>query len=143
MNLKNLFFNKPEVIQTRKRLFISFAMKDKEYRTFLVNQARIKHSPFDFVDMSVKTPWKQDEWKKRCRTKIKRCHGVIVLLSKNSYHASGLRFEAKCADEENIPMIGMQIFRKESKQGCILPELENRDVVSWSWENLKNFVSSL
>lgn len=40
--------------ETRKRVFISFAIEDVEYRDYLVDQARKKHSPFDFIDMSVK-----------------------------------------------------------------------------------------
>ena len=39
---------------TRKRVFISFAIEDIQYRDYLVDQARKKHSPFDFIDMSVK-----------------------------------------------------------------------------------------
>lgn len=40
--------------ETRKRVFISFAIEDVQYRDYLVDQARKKHSPFDFIDMSVK-----------------------------------------------------------------------------------------
>ncbi len=39
---------------SRKRVFIAFAAEDKNYRDFLVGQARNENSPFDFVDMSVK-----------------------------------------------------------------------------------------
>jgi len=39
-----------------KRIFISFAIEDKELRTFLVGQARNENSPFEFTDMSVKEP---------------------------------------------------------------------------------------
>lgn len=52
------------------------------------------------MDMSAKSPWKQSEWKKKCRTKIKRSDGVIVLLSENIWHAGGARWEIKCAREE-------------------------------------------
>lgn len=62
----------------RKRVFISFAIEDVIYRDHLVDQARKKHSPFDFIDMSVKKEWNQNEWKDRCRTKIKRCDGVSL-----------------------------------------------------------------
>ncbi len=39
---------------SQKNVFISFAFEDIEYRDHLVDQARKKHSPFDFIDMSVK-----------------------------------------------------------------------------------------
>jgi hypothetical protein len=35
----------------RKRIFISFAIEDIQYRDYLVKQARSEHSPFDFIDM--------------------------------------------------------------------------------------------
>ena len=63
------------------RLFISFAKEDENYRNHLVDQARNHRSPFEFIDMSVKNPWPESIWKERCRTKIKGCDGVIVLLS--------------------------------------------------------------
>ena len=43
--------DKPE---RRKKIFISFSMKDVEYRNHLVNQAKNKKSPFEFLDYSVK-----------------------------------------------------------------------------------------
>jgi hypothetical protein len=75
-------WNRRNKKETRKRVFISFAIEDVEYRDYLVDQARKKHSPFDFIDMSVKQKWNETEWKKKCSTKIKRCDGVIALLSK-------------------------------------------------------------
>lgn len=141
--LKWLFGEQKKKKESNKRIFISFAIEDEQYRNYLVQQAKSTKSPFYFVDMSVKKPWKENEWKKRCRTKIKRCHGVIVLLSKNTYHASGVRFEMKCANEEKKQIIGMQIFKNQKKQGSIPPELKGKDVISWSFQNLENFIKSL
>jgi len=56
--------------ERRKRIFVSFAIEDIEYRDHLVSQARKENSPFDFIDMSVKKSWKQEEWKRKCRSKI-------------------------------------------------------------------------
>lgn len=127
--------------ETRKRVFISFAIEDIEYRDYLVDQARKKHSPFDFIDMSVKKEWKQDEWQRKCRTKIKRCDGVIALLSKNTHKASGARWEMKCAKEEKIKIIGMHI--KKNDRGAIPPELKGEKIILWSWYNLEKFIKSL
>lgn len=67
-----------------KRVFISFAIEDKIYRDYLVQQSKSSKSPFTFIDMSVKKKWNEDEWKTKCRTKIRNCHGVIALLSKKN-----------------------------------------------------------
>ena len=129
-----LFGTEEKKKETRKRVFISFAIEDETYRNHLVNQARSEKSPFDFVDMSVKQPWDELEWKKRCRTKIKRCDGMIVLLSKKTWHSSGVRREIKCAKEEGIPVIGMHI--KKNDKGAIPPELRENKTIIWSWDNL-------
>jgi hypothetical protein len=123
-----------------KKMFISFAIEDEEYRDHLVTQARNKRSPFDFIDMSVKEPY-LSEWKTKCRTKIKSCDGMIVLLSKNTWHSSGARWEIKCASEEKIPIVGMHI--KKSDKSAIPPELKGNKIINWSWDNLAKVINSI
>jgi hypothetical protein len=64
MGIFDFLFGKEE--PRRKRIFINFAIEDIEYRNYLVEQAKKENSPFDFIDMSAKKAWKQNEWKKRC-----------------------------------------------------------------------------
>ena len=121
-------------LDNRKHVFISFSIEDRKYRDWLVKQAGLERSPFDFVDRSVKNPWKT-EWKSKCRSKIKRCDCLIILLSKNTWHSSGVRWEIKCAHEERIPVIGMHI--KKRNKGAIPFELKGCKIIEWSWNNLK------
>ena len=136
-----LFGNNDSKIETRKRVFISFAIEDVKYRDYLVEQARKNNSPFDFIDMSVKKKWNENEWKQKCRTKIKRSHGVIALLSKNTHKAGGARWEIKCAREEGVKLIGMHI--KKNDKGAVPPELKGKRVIEWNWENLEKFINQL
>jgi len=124
-----------------KRIFISFAIEDKTYRDFLVGQAKNEKSPFEFVDMSVKEPW-DNNWKTRCRTKIKGCDGVIALVSKNTAKASGQLWEIKCAKEESIRMRGMYT-NSQDKPTTLPKELDGVHIMNWTWENIKNFIESL
>jgi hypothetical protein len=122
-----------------KRIFISFAIEDKKYRNFLVAQSKLEKSPFEFIDMSVKEPWKSD-WKDKCRTKIKGCHGVIGLISNNTPDASGELFELECSYEEDIPVMLMYI----NNDRPVLPSfLSNRRINIWGWDNLKSFITKL
>jgi nucleoside 2-deoxyribosyltransferase len=140
--LKALFEDEEESNkEIKKRIFISFAIEDEQYRDFLVAQAKNERSPFTFVDMSVKQPWDEKIWKQKCRTKIKSCDGMIVLLSKNTWHSSGTRWEIKCAKEEGIPVIGMHI--KKNDQGSIPPELKGKKIIIWSWDNLANVIKKI
>lgn len=90
-----------------KRIFISFAIEDSNLRDLLVGQSKNDNCPFDFVDMSVKEPW-DSNWKEKCRTKIKRCDGIIAIITKNTKKASGQLWEIKCAKEEKIPPEGAE-----------------------------------
>jgi len=125
---------------TKNRIFIAFAAEDANARTMLVGQAKNEDSPFEFVDMSVKEPW-DEQWKSRCRSKIKGCDGVIALLSKKTMQADGARWEMKCANEEKIPMIGVHI-NKDAK-GEVPPELKGKKVIEWTWPGIATFIDSL
>jgi len=122
-----------------KRIFIAFAIEDKTYRDFLVGQAKNDKSPFEFVDMSVKTPWETD-WESKCRTKIKGCDGMIALISKSTSSATGELFEIKTAGEEKVPVMLMYT----STDRPTLPySLSGRLVNVWSWDNIKSFINRL
>ena len=124
-----------------ERMFISFAVPEDNYaRDFLVQQARDNRSPFEFVDMSVKEPW-SNSWKTRCRTKIKGCDGVIALISKHTRNADGAKWEMWCANDENIPMLGVHIHKDD--KGEIPPHLNGKRVIIWSWQGIANFVKGL
>ena len=124
-----------------KKIFISFSMKDEKYRNYLVNQSKEEHSPFRFIDMSVKKPWAEEKWKIECKKRIISCDAIIVLLSKNTWHSSGTRWEIKCAKKEGIPIYGMHI--KKKNRGAIPTELEGSEIINWSWKNLENVIDSV
>ncbi|GGA34473.1 hypothetical protein [Paenibacillus physcomitrellae] len=124
-----------------KRIFISFAIEDKNLRDFLVGQARNEHSPFEFVDMSVKEPW-DSAWKTKCRTKIKGCDGVLAIVTKNTKKADGQLWEIKCAKEEYIPTRG--IWGSQDNRPATLPsEFDGVRVVNWTWSNITNWINTL
>jgi hypothetical protein len=137
--LKELFAN-DKADDARKKVFISFAIEDEKYRNYLVRQAKLDRSPFEFIDMSVKEPYKT-EWRKKCRTKIKRCDGMIVLISKNTWHSSGARWEIKCGKEEGIRVIGMHI--QKTNKGAVPPELKGKRIIEWTWDNIEESINKM
>lgn len=122
-----------------KRVFIAFAMEDKISRDFLVGQANLKRSPFDFTDMSVKEPW-DSEWKTKCRTRVKGCDGVVALISKNTAKADGQLWEIKCAFEENVPVMLMWV---DDNRPAVPALISGKRINIWSWDNLKSFIDNL
>jgi CTP synthase (UTP-ammonia lyase) len=123
-----------------KRIFTSFAVEDKTLRDLFVGQSRNQNVPYEIVDMSVKQPW-DSQWKTNCRTKIKGCDGVIVLISKNLKKAEGALWEIKCAKEERIPIIGVYMAGCSSLDAP--EEMNGIKKVSWTWENIADFVNGL
>jgi len=63
-----------------KRVFTSFAIEDRGLRDLLVGQRLHTDTPFEWTDMSVKTPW-DEQWKTLCRTRIRGCEGVIGIIT--------------------------------------------------------------
>ena len=125
-----------------KRIFISFAVEDTNLRDFLVGQAKNENSPFEFVDMSVKEPWKED-WKTKCRTKIKGCDGLIAIITKNTNSASGQKWEIKCAKEEKIPCIGIWGHNDEMYDSYLPTEMIGITTHKWTWNNIKNWLDRI
>ena len=123
-----------------KRIFISFAIEDEQYRDLLRGQALNTDSPFSYTDMSVKQAW-DSKWKSNCRARIKGCDGVIALISEHTRNAGGAKWEMQCANEESIPMIGVHIHKDD--KGQIPLQLQGKKVVNWTWDAIKNFINRL
>jgi hypothetical protein len=123
-----------------KKIFISFAIEDKFARDNLVYQAKQSHTPFEFTDMSVKTPW-DSQWKTNCRQRIRGCQGMIAFISDNTYSADGARWEIKCGYEEGIRVYAVYIHDHGARR--IPPELGGRRIYHWTWANITSFLDSL
>ena len=124
------------------RVFISFAAEDSNLRDLLKGQARNESSPFEYVDMSIKEQLPQNEWKERCRTKIKGCDGLIVMLTPNSRNASGIIFELTCAIQERVPIVGLYSTSNKNSYYLYKP-MENMRCIEWNWPNIANWLGSL
>jgi hypothetical protein len=123
-----------------KRIFIAFAIEDEITKYLFTGQAKNKNVPYDFVDMSVKEPW-DSQWKTNCRTRIKGCDGVIVLVTKNLKKADGAIWEINCAKDEKIPLLG--VYCNGSDFYDTPDELYGVKKVEWTWDNIKEFVDDL
>ncbi|MGH2783572.1 MAG: TIR domain-containing protein, partial [Thermoleophilaceae bacterium] len=114
-----------------KRIFIGFAVEDKQSRDLLRGQSKLGDSPIDYTDMSVKQPW-DSSWKTKCRERIKSCDGFIALLSKNVENADGARWEIKCAVEEGVPVLGVHFHQDDNYTP---PEIQQEgDPVDMGWD---------
>lgn len=123
-----------------KRVFVSFAIEDEKTKNLFTGQAKNEKVPYDFVDMSVKEPW-DEKWKTNCRTRIKGCDGVIVLVSKNLKKADGAIWEIKCAKEEKLKIMGIYIDGGTASDKP--SEMDGIACKEWTWDNVKTFLDTL
>ena len=98
---------------SKKTIFIAFAIEDERQRDLLKGQSLNTNSPFEYIDMSVKEPYKTD-WKDRVRTRIRRSDGVIALVSRNSLTSSGQKWEISCAKEEHKKVLELEAYSDDS-----------------------------
>lgn len=123
-------------MRNRKTLFIAFAIEDESQRNLFKGQSFCPRAPYDFIDMSVKEPYKVD-WKNRVRERIRRSDGVIALVSSNSLKSEGQKWEIQCAKEESKPLLGVYAYSYDHVQ------VQGVDVVGWSDDNISSFIDSI
>lgn len=120
----------------KKVIFVAFAIEDERSRDFLKAQSLRTHSPFEYIDMSVKEAYDTD-WKSKVRTRIKRSDGVIAMVSKNSLRSSGQKWEIQCAQEEGKAIMGIWCYKDDRTK------LAGVNAKVWTWDNVKAFIDSL
>lgn len=86
--------------------------------------------------MSVKEAYESD-WKEKVRVRIRRSHGVMVLVSRNSLQSTGQKWEIQCAKEEGKPILAIWAYRDDQTR------LDTVNTVTWTWDNIKNFIDRL
>jgi hypothetical protein len=120
----------------RKTIFVAFAIEDVKARDLLNGQSLKINSPFEYIDMSVKTAYDSD-WKTRVRTRIKRSDGVIALISKNSLNSSGQQWEIVCANEEGKKILGVWAYTDDRTN------IQGVQINVWKWKTIEDFIKSL
>lgn len=119
-----------------KVIFVAFAIEDERQRDFLKGQSLLTDCPFEYTDMSVKQAYVSD-WKDKVRTRIRRCDGVIALVSKDSLTSSGQKWEIACAKEEKKKIYAIWAYTNDKT------ELDGITTHAWTWDGIKRFINSL
>jgi hypothetical protein len=120
----------------KKVIFVAFAIEDERQRDFLKGQSLHPRAPYEFIDMSVKEAY-STEWKERVRTRIRRSHGVIALVSKNSLTSSGQKWEIQCAKDEKKPIRGIWAYTDDRTN------LVGVNTTVWNDANISAFIDSV
>ena len=119
-----------------KIVFVAFAIEDEWARNMLKGQSLNTKTPFSYIDLSVKEAYEID-WKEKVRTRIRRSHGVLAFVSKNSLTSSGQKWELDCARAENKQIRGFWTTESDHTS------LSGVYTVTWTWPNIAVFIDSL
>jgi hypothetical protein len=127
---------------TQPRVFISFDFdNDSDSKMYFAGQAKNERVPFSFEDWSCKESLPQAEWERRIKDKINNCNVLLVLVSKNTTNAVGVRKEISMAVEQDVPVVGVYI--KNADTNTHLPNgLSASYVRQWHWDSIKNLLDA-
>lgn len=124
---------------TKKRVFISFDYDhDEGAKIMLAGQVKLKDSPFDFTDASVKDHLTGD-WKDKVRRRMDNIDVVIVLCGEHTHKASGVAAELMIAQEKEKSYFHLAAY---SDKTCTKPTSAkaNDKIYNWTWDNLKTLI---
>ena len=120
----------------KKKIFVSFAKEDTRQRNMLKEHPLMVAPHFELVDFAVKEVQSND-WKDRVLLAMRRCRGVIVLVSERTLVSGGQRWELSCAKAEKKPIYAVWAYLNDRTP---LPGIA---VVPWSWDELRGFIDTL
>lgn len=124
---------------SKKRVFVAFAVEDRNLRDLLVGQRLHAKTPFEWQDFSVKQPW-DEKWKTNCRARIRNCNGLIGLITKNTSQAEGQLWEIRCGYAEGIPVM---LMYGGSDRPRLPADLAGKRMLTWTWDHVRNFIDGL
>ena len=123
----------------KKRAFISFDFdRDKILKDFVIGQAKLRDSPFDAADWSMKEAAPQSKWEAEAEARIKRSDVVIVMVGSQTYRAPGVLKEVAMARDNEIKIVQIIGYRDTSPKAVA----NAGRLYKWNWANLENILSA-
>lgn len=121
-----------------KRVFVSFDFdNDKTLKEFIIGQSKLKDSPFEVSDHSLKEEKPQKDWEDHAARAIGRSEVVIVMLGPKTHKAPGVLKEVAMANKAKKKIF--QIIGYKDGDYTAVPDAGR--VYSWNWDNLKKLLA--
>ena len=134
-----MFTNWQGIEMVKTRVFVSFDYDhDEALKEFLVGQSKLKDSPFDLSDWSIKEPL-TGNWKEKARTRIKSVDVVAVICGLHTDNATGVSAEVTIAQEERKDYFLLAGYADKNN---IKPRSakDSDKMYRWTWDNLKTLI---
>ena len=121
------------------RAFISFEMENRWARDFLVQHAKDKRNDIEFVDYSVQDPF-DSAWKTKCKERIGRTKGTIVLIGETTHKSSAVLWEIEETLRQKHYIFGIQINR--DKDHSLPRGLPSKNVIRWDFDQIIKWLAT-
>jgi CTP synthase (UTP-ammonia lyase) len=125
------------------RAFISFDYdNNRGERLYFTGQTKNIKTPFNIEDWSSKTVLPQTQWELLIRTKINKCHFLIVLVGLKTATATGVKKEIAFAKEQNVPVFGVYVGGANATTP--LPTgLQRNRTIEWKWDLISSAIDQV
>lgn len=125
------------------RTFISFDFDNNyDHKVLFAGQAKNTRAPFSIADWSSKDELPQAIWERLIAEKISKCELMIVLVGRQTAHASGVVKELRFAAQHRIPVFG--VYVDGANEYTPLPVgLPRNMVISWRWDSVAHAIRTL
>lgn len=116
-------------------VFVSFDFDhDRVLRDFIIGQSKLRDSPFEVSDYSLKEAARESQWEAKAHRGISRADVFIVMLGPRTRFASGVRKEVAIAQILSKPRFQIIGYQHGSRAWAVPG---SGRTYSWNWENLK------
>ena len=110
------------------RIYVVYAEGDDPLRERLIQQARASKLNIEFNHMPSKMPW-VPTWKGTCRNRVIECNGAVVLLTKKTLQAEGVKTELGFVAEMNLPILSVYM---DADRPALPHPLNHWPVMEWN-----------
>lgn len=124
----------------RKKLFVSYALEEKQLLDSFIEQSKKENIPYDLVYLKEKDPV-SPEWREQCKNTIRQCNGVVFLISKYLQVSEGAFWEMKFSHDLNKPMVS--VFVGDAGIRDKPRDLTGVTAMVMSWARVHDFVEKL
>jgi hypothetical protein len=123
----------------RTKLFASFDFDhDRKLRDLVIGQAKLRDSPFEVSDYSLKEAARESQWEARARVAIARADVFVVMLGPRTRSASGVKREVAIANQLGQPRFQL-IGYPDGGRHWAVPGAGR--TYRWTWDNLSTLLS--
>jgi hypothetical protein len=126
------------VISGTPRVFISFQFDEDKVPVGLFRHQAKNSKQMKFIDYSVKGPWEQEKWKKKCEERIRRSSILVVAIGATTYQSGAINWEIETAHKLGKPIFGMRIYGDKNHRIPEPLQKYNAEILEWKLEAVQN-----